>query len=245
MSNSRIPEKDSDFDQYLQNTNTYNLAGSPVTNGARLGLAPAEISTWTTYRDQWVIIYPQYTNANTRTKTITNQKNTLKASFKEFAMPLLDRIAASSAIAEEDRSVYNLPLRDTTPTPRGVIADVPYVNLKAAGGGMIEVRVRTTADASRASRHPLADAVEVRYKIVSQSGGVNVPQPLPGSSNDTTPPATAADCPNTATSKKALFRIEAGQAHSGKKIYCFVRWANLSNPANSGPWSEVIQAVIV
>jgi hypothetical protein len=192
---SRIPVTDSAFDQFIQNTDTYNLDGAPITNGERLGLAPAEIGSWTGYRNQWAAIYPQYTNVNTRTKTIKDQKNELKATFMEFAMPLLDRIAASPAITGADRNVYNLPVPDRNPTARGAILETPYVNLKPLGGGMIQVRTRTEADASRASRHPLADAVEVRYKLVAAGLGTGggFPTPEPGNPN------------------------QAGQEHAGKK----------------------------
>jgi hypothetical protein len=242
---TRVPKSDSEFDQYIQNTTTYILAGSPTTNGARLGLTPIEIADWTSARDQWIIIYPKYTNTNTRTKTITQQKNLLKADFIEFSQPLLKRIDSSASVDEADRNVFNVPLPDRTPTPRGVINAIPYINLKAIGGGMIEVRVRTQEDGSRASRHPLADGVEVRYKLVAQGG---VALPAPGGNNSggqDLPPVAASECNNSITSGKALFKIDVGQLNSGKIMYCFLRWVNISVSANSGQWSGVMQVLVV
>jgi hypothetical protein len=78
---------------------------------------------------------------------------------------------------------------------------------------------RHTADASRASMHPDADGIEMRYHL----GG--------------TAPANANACPGVKVSTKALFDFDAGIDNDGKKFYCFLRYINQSNPENNGHWS--------
>jgi hypothetical protein len=170
----RIPTNDPVFDQYLQNTATYVTAGVSVTNGARLGLQPDEITQWDSFRTQWLAVYRIYTNLSQRSQTTTAQKNKVKKDFTEFAQPLLSRIAASTQLLLADRTVFNLPLPNRTPTPLAAI-----------------------------------------------------------------------ECAYNAISSKAQFTIAIGQQHSGKRVFCFFRWINLKNTNHSGPWSAVVQSVVV
>ena len=230
---TRIPRKDNEFNQYINNTTVVLLAVGPPEGYVRLGLTVQEKDDWVAGRDAWNIVYPQFTDLGQRTKSITAQKNTVKNDFIDFATPLLDKIAISANLTLQDRDTFNLPVPDTTPTPRGNIEDVPIVGIKPIGGGQLKVRVRQDEDASRASRHPLADGLEFKGCIIDpadQSAKI---------------PSSPDECPKSHISKKALFNLELGAANSGKRIYFYVRWINLSNPANSGPWTEQGQSFIL
>lgn len=244
MARSRIPEKIADFNSYINFTDVYLLAifSGIITNRERLGLSAAIGTAWSAKRNTWNILYPLYANPDTRTKTLTAQVKNTMADFREFANPVLNLIAASPEGTEADENVFNLVLlanRDVSPTPRGAIQDVPIVSLKPMGGGRMQIKVRTNEDASHASMHPWADALEVRYLI-----GINDPP-----EGSPTPPAEGIPNANNApfyfVSKKALFYIELGVNYSTKHMFAFVRWANTSNPAHSGPWTIVHIAVIV
>ena len=89
-----------------------------------------------------------------------------------------------------------------------------------------DARLVQIEDATRASMHPLADAIEMRYFI------------------GTTPPATAEDAPNNFISKKALFTFEAGSENGGQRLYIFCRYVNFTNQANNGPWTTVHSGTI-
>jgi hypothetical protein len=58
------------------------------------------------------------------------------------------------------------------------------------------------------------------------------------------PPESWDDCPKTQVSKKAQFIIPCGAKGIGQRFYGFFRWANISKPANSGPWTNVQTVVI-
>ena len=227
---TRVPRSDAQFDQYIQNSTTALLFAGPPTTWERLGITEEEKDVWVEMSDNWIIIYPQYTNSATRTKSITAQKNALKKAIINHVSPLLDKIASSSAITANDRVVFNTPKRDRELTRRGKIDDIPYVGIKPTGGGDIKIRARVIQDGNRASRHPLSDGIEVKYQLVENSAAG------PGSPND---------CSNSFISKKAQFILSLGPAQPGKKIYTFFRWVNLSNYANSGPWSTLLQTVVV
>ena len=128
--------------------------------------------------------------------------------------------------SEADRTALNIPERDSEPTARGKIEVAPDVNITSLAGGFMKIRCRIDEDADRASMHPLADAIEMRYFI------------------GTSAPATAEDAPNSFISKKALFTFEAGSENGGQRLYIFCRYMNLSNQANNGPWTTVHSGTI-
>ena len=57
---TRIPRKDSEFDSYINNTADYLAAGTPTTNGVRLGLSPVEVTSWGNQKTSWNTNYALY-----------------------------------------------------------------------------------------------------------------------------------------------------------------------------------------
>jgi len=139
-------------------------------------------------------------------------------------------VVNNSKIPVADKVILVGKERDTEPTPRGKIATFPIIGLKGIGGGEIEVRCRVTTDQTRFSMHTLADAVECKYIFVP-TGEM--------------PPEDPDACPKTQTSKKARFIISCGVKNAGQSLYGFFRWANLTNPQNSGPWTTKAQGVVI
>lgn len=261
--NSRTPRQDGPFNDYI-NTTANVLADGTPTGADRLGLTPVQAAAWEQYRTDWNTQYGLYTNKATRTSAVTSQKNNLRKAFTAFASPLLTAMSVHPALTAADRLAFNLPEPDRTPTARGKINDIPVLKLSPLGGGSIKGMVRTSSDASRASRHPLADLIEVRYALLPPSAAAQpqdptapaptptptpTPQPMAGMTGTPTPVAPAPptgpdDCPLIFSSTKANFTIALGTAHRTKVMYAFVRWVNTVNPANSGDWSEVHQVVV-
>jgi len=221
-----IPRKDSLFDSYINNTADYLPAGGPPTNGARLGLTALEITDWDGFRTRWNTEYGLYTDLNTRTKTIKDNKNQIKKDFITFATPLLERMRTSTALTTSDRNTLNLKERDTVPSARPAITTAPTVKGKPREGANVALECRVTSDSTRTSRHPDADAAEVRYNV------------------GTTAPANPAACTRSHTNKKARFSIETDIADAGKKFYAFVRWVNLSDASKNGPWSALVTVTV-
>jgi hypothetical protein len=141
-----------------------------------------------------------------------------------------EHVAGNSLIPKSELSILVGKERDTEPTPRGKIATFPIIGLKAMGGAEIEVRARVTTDQTRFSMHPLADEVECKYIFVP-AGEM--------------PPEDPDTCPKTQGSKKARFIISCGVKNAGQSFYGFFRWANKSNPQNSGPWTTKAQGVVI
>lgn len=249
---NRIDRTDGPFDAFITSSTDYLQAETP-TNGERLGLSATELAEWDSRRDNWVLIYAKHKDASKRTKTITAEKDLQKKAFIQFANPLLTRMGVSPALTSDDRGALNLPERDA-PTVRTKIETTPLAKILPMEGGDLKIRVRTTSDGNRASKHPDADHVEMRYALVSGGSDTGNPAPpdptYPPPPSSGTPsaqkvPTTAAECPNIKLSKKAIFIVSLGQEHSGKRIYAFFRWVNASKEENSSSWSSVVQSVVV
>ena len=245
----KIPRADGPFHSFINTSADYLAEGAP-TNAIRLGLLPPELAEWDSRRDNWNLIYAKHGDESKRTKTITAEKDDQKKAFMLFATPLLKGMALKPALTNDDRGALNLPERDA-PTDRVKITTAPLAKIIPMEGGELSIRVRTTSDNNRASRHPDADHVEMRYALVdataasSGSSGGSGSNPSTGSGNQNSIPTKAMDCIFTESSKKAVFTVELGQENSGKRIYAFFRWVNTSKRSDSGPWSTAVQSVVV
>lgn len=198
-------------------------------NWKRLGLIEEQMMNLRTKSQSWFSKYGKTLNPATRTSTLVSEKNALKKDFIEYAIAPLNIIAASINITQDDRDILNLPARDRAPSPRPVITDMPVTALAVLGGGNVKVTNRTSHDASRASIHPDADGVEIRWAIVADGAPA---------------PAFPADCPNSEVLTKAIYTMELTPENASKHLYLFARWRNNSEPAKSGPWGNRQSVVI-
>lgn len=252
---TRIPDNISGFNTYINSTDNYQLQSDILPPGTqhwqRLGLTAAESTEWTNRRIFWRDdLYVKYSDANTNTSVVKANVKLFMKNFRTFANPLLNRMAASADVRPADEQVFRFVANpDTTPTERAAIEVTPHPLMKTLEGGMVKVKVRLFSDATRASMHPDADAVEIKYSVAANTAASSPTTPTPGtpSGGATTPaiPATVDDCTSYFLSKKASFNLVLGPAADGKKLYAFFRWINMSNPAKSGPWSGRFQTGIL
>jgi hypothetical protein len=255
MSNARIPNSITGFNAYINSTDNYQLQSDILPPGPqhwqRLGLTATESMEWTNRRIIWRDdLYPKYSDDNTNTKVITANVKLFMKNFRTFANPLLNRMASSPNVRPADEAAFKFVAnRDTTPTERAAIEVTPHPLLQTLAGGMVKVKVRMFSDATRASMHPDADAVELKYSVAANAASSTPTPPSPGTpaGGAATPaiPATVDDCTSYFISKKSSFNLALGTAAEGKKLYVFFRWVNLSKPEKSGPWSGRFQTGIL
>ncbi|MCG3164297.1 MAG: hypothetical protein POELPBGB_00051 [Bacteroidia bacterium] len=249
MSRERISRKDSTFDSYIRNTST-TLEGPlppnpppPVPVWQRLLLTAAEFAQWLSFRDQWILVYPKYTDLAQRTQSIKNQKNTIKANFIAFAEMILTRMAGSGALTADERITFNLKVPDRTPTARTLIETSPSVLLRAKEGRRIQVECRVIADSNRPSKHKDCDVVEYRYTVAAP-----VAAPDPGSPTPPAPPTPgtpAAAQQVIGESGKAKFILQLAQTDAGKEFTMECRWKNSKENHKSGPWSAAVKVMVI
>jgi len=231
----RIPTANSKFNTYIRATAAALAEGTPTT-AERLGLSADQLAQWGNYRDEWAEVYAKHTNDDLRTTTHTMNKNEVRRNFMAFATPLLTAMSVHAALTTGDRNTFNLPERDRTITKRSKIHDKANAFLSPMDSGLIKVRVRVPGDSGRASRHPQCDHLEMRYQLVAPTGvDANGTLLWPD------PPTTSSECPHSTISTRAIFTLELGKDHSGKRIYAFFRWVNARDLKLSGPWSGPVQ----
>jgi hypothetical protein len=242
----RVPKNDADFDSYITNTSSALVVVGPPPTYERLGLSVVENDAWQALNASWQAIYPLFTDKNTRTATITAEKNTIKANFYEFASILLTRMSASNNITTSDRNTFNIAKRGAA-TRRGKIGDVPFGSLEPTALATVKVRIRMAHDGKLSSMHPLADGLELRWMILDNPNAAPKPSdptnPVPAQS--LLPPTDPMAMFNNTISKRALFTLKLPVTASGKRIFAYARWVNQSYPENSGEWSTLMQTNVL
>lgn len=249
MSGNRINQKDSAFDQYLRNTTT-TLEGPqppnpppPIPVWQRLLLTAGEYAQWLSFRDQWIVVYPKYTDKAQRTQSIINQKNTLKTNFSAFAENLLTRMAGSNALTADERITFNLKERDRSPSARPLIETSPSVLLRPKEGRRILVECRVIADSNRPNKHVNCDVVEYRYTVAAPVAAPDPTMPTPPA--PPTPGTPAAAQQIIGESGKAKFILQLAQSDAGKEFTMECRWKNSKENHKSGPWSAAVKVMVI
>jgi hypothetical protein len=220
-----IPKRDDDLYNFQG-----NLVNNVVANAVAWGIPAPAVAALVARRAEYEPLYHKSQDKGNRTSADVRAHRRVRDLYKkEIRAFAKEYLMFNSSVLDEDRRRMLLTVRDTEPTPRGKIDVIPYVNLKSIGGGDVQVRCRTEKDQTRASMHPLADAIECHYTTVPVGE---------------MPPEGQKNAKNTQVSMKARFTISLGDEQAGQRFYGFFRWANQSNPANSGPWSPALTVAI-
>ncbi len=222
---NRIPEKDTDFSNYIYRTTAALLSGTPPT-WQRFYIREEAKNKWIEFMNLWDDLYPKYTDLSKRTMAVTAEKNRIKKEFTRFAQPLLNQMSVSYA-TESDRLTFNLRKKERPYRKRGKIEDSPEAHVQSIGGGQLKIRVRRANQEGRRGKHPLADVVEVRYWY----GHRMLTMPLE-------------QCVNSFTTGKTYFIMKMPDEAIGKWAYFYFRWAIPGKEENSSPYSQMQIAVL-
>jgi hypothetical protein len=220
MGTRRFPAKDIEFNGYIQEAEPYLNA-----NKLRLLISADNITQLTNLKANWDSCYPESQNKTLRTTAIIIHKDESREALKDLLRAIYDDIP-ESVLTPEDRLTLHLNKRDTVPTRRGMIVQIPFMRVKVQAGSVISFICRKETDFSRASILKGADAVEVVYSI-----------------GDTVP-ASAEACSNTISSTKAIFDLRLSSENAGDNFYCFARWVNHRDASKNGPWTEMMNVII-
>jgi len=172
---------------------------------------------------QWNIKYPQSQNPDTRTSTITNEKNSLR---KEIEILLRNIFAdiPESWLTEQDREIFNLKQRDSTPTTVQPMSYAPDIDIEK-----IEHLQHTLRFADPQNPHTQAQPAGQQIEVERMVGnaGLNESQINFG---------------NAVITGKFLHIISFTAAEVGKTAY--YRCSYITNTGKRGPWSAMTSAVI-
>jgi len=248
MGKERISKSTAIFNTYINNGNTYLMAGTP-TNGTRLGLSSAQQTEWTARCTNWKDnLYPKFSSSSLRTPAVIEAVHNFIRDFKLFANPLLDMMAANPAANEDDEHTFNFIKRENRKKPERkteAITQQCYGTIESLGGGIIRNSCRTNTDTKRPSLAEGADGVEVAYIIDKKK---DTPPPPPGQpaeeESDLPPAPTHPDMIHQVFSK-AKFLLECGPENKGRMLIIYHRWINTKYPKLAGPWSANYQATFI
>ncbi|MFH1227322.1 MAG: hypothetical protein V1701_05400 [Planctomycetota bacterium] len=220
-----IPNRDDDFFS-LQS----NLVKKSEANKTAWGIPDSAVNPLVARRAEYEPRYHKSQEKNARTSVdVLAHRQSRKLYEKEIRVFAKAYLMFNPLVSPANKISMGLTVYDTEPSPRPVISDIPISFLEPLGGGTIKVTCRRETDQTRPSMHPDADGIECRYTFVPKRE---------------MPPKSWEDCSRTQTSKKARFIISCGVENAGHSFYGFFRWVNLTNPTNSGPWSNAQGAVI-
>jgi hypothetical protein len=199
-------------------------------NKVAWGIPAADVTVLKDLRDEYEPLYWKVQDKRARTGgDVTAHRDCRKRYQKELRAFHKEWVIGNRGIPKSELAILVGKERDLEPTPRGKIELVPYIFLKALGGGVIEVRSQTEKDATRVSMHKLADGIECRWLLVPKGE---------------MPPEGYDDAKKAVVSRKARFTIDCGDKNAGDSFYGFFRWVNQSVPANSGLWTKALKVVI-
>ena len=206
------------------------LVNKVVTNAVAWNIPPAKVTALSASRAVYEPLYTKAQEKDDRTKADVDRHRQARILYeKELRTFVNAYIRYNEDVPRDEKIAMGIPPRDLEPTPRGKIELVPYIFLKAIGGGVIEVRSQTEKDATRVSMLKTADGIECRWLLVPKGE---------------MPPEGVDDAKKTVVSRKARFTIDCGDKNAGDSFYGFFRWTNTSVPANSGLWTKALKAVI-
>ena len=201
-----------------------------VANKVAWGIPDAAIAPLLVLQTEFIVLYNIIKDREKRTAAQVADFNDCKKRYAK-AWRLFHKawVAFNPAISKQDMVDLVGKDYDTSRTPRGKITGFPYMNLKALGGGNIEVRAQVEQDATRPSMHPLADGVECRYMLVPKGEMA---------------PSGHTDAKETIVSRKSIFKIKCGDQNAGESFWGYFRWVNLTTPDNSGEWTQGLKVVL-
>jgi len=230
MSASRIPKKIADFNSYISDTDNHlqviNPGPPPVPNWQRLGLTQQDADQWHAIRQVWGALYPQYTNPDTHTKTVTDEVEETIEAFRVFAQPLLNIMAPNPNATAQDANILNFKIGRSEPThPTVPIAEVCLVKTESMGQGLTRFIVRTDED-RRPAMAGGANIIQVAIKI----GG--------------TPPTGPEDGTSMFILGKAIDTYNLGSQNVGQRAYAYFRYVNTRYPHLAGGYSEAVTFLI-
>lgn len=220
-----MPKKDDDFFSFQG-----QMVNKVQANKAAWGIPDPAVDVLVNHRTVYEPLYYKSQNKTNRTSVdVLAHRQERKSYEKDIRAFVNAHIRFNGLISDSERLSIGVPPRDTEPSPKPKINDIPVVGLEPKGGGWIDVRCRTETDQTRDSMHKDADVIECRYVLFQVKG---------------LPPNDPAKCPEVITSTRAHFIIKCGDENAGQRFYGFFRWANLTNPDNSGPWTNALTVVI-
>jgi len=217
----------------ITHDNLFNIQGNfvnvTVSYAVAWGIPPADVAALVAERAIYEPLYQKVQIKNTRTKADVAAHKLGAERYLEILRRFWNKWIEDGDMPTEEKLFLGGELLDTEPSPGPVITDTPYLAVRTAGRGKVEVRAQTTEDATRASMPAFAKLVECRYVILEQ-GDI--------------PPDHPDNFPKKELSSRAKFILPVGEQNAGKRLHLVARWVNTAKPKQEGPWTDALSVTI-
>ena len=210
-----FPSKEADLNLYFQTAVPYL-----ITNKTRLFVSVINQTGLTAELTAWTNLYPVSQNANTRTKSVVENKDVAKASLMTRLRSVYADVPAS-VWTTEDRNTLNIGVRD------GVKTKTPVPTTKPIG----------QVDTSHRLEHTIS--------FIDEDGSMGKPDGVRGCQiwfKINTPAIDPSELSYMATDSATPYNYKFNGENAGKPVYYWLRWENTLGEA--GPWSDVVMATI-
>jgi hypothetical protein len=218
MPNSKpFPSKEADLNNYFILVVAYLLLAA---NKTRLLISAANQALLASQLTYWNTTYALTTNADTRTKTATDNKDKAKVDL----MTTLRNVYAdipNSVLTTTDRNTLNLPEPSKSRTPVPVPASKPIALVDTSN--RLTHEVSYTDAAGNAAKPTGVHGCEIWLRV-----GV------PALDDD--------DLTYAGTSTANPFEVKFKGEDAGKNVYYWLRWVNTRGEI--GPWSDAVMATV-
>ena len=162
MADDKIfPPKLAEFNQYLGIAVPW-INSESVRLGVSTGNLTALNNLYTGVGLGWTTIYPQTIDESTATKTLREQRDTLRINI-EKRMRLIFGDIPQSVLTAEDRTKLRLKAPDTIPTPAGVMDHAPDCDVEKTIHLQHTLRITDP-------ENPDSDAMPDKQKVVLETG---------------------------------------------------------------------------
>jgi hypothetical protein len=201
-----------------------------VTNALTWGIPAPAVAALVAQRAVYEPLYLKLLDTNTRTRADIAAHRLGRKTYENKCRLFWNKwIEDNDEIPAEEKLKTGGRLKDIEPSPSPVITDTPYMALRTAGRGRIEIRAQTTEDATKPSMPSFANLIECRFVVLEQGD-------------------IAPDNPENFTKKevssRSKFILHVGEQNAGKKFWGVFRWVNTARPKQEGPWTDPISITI-
>jgi len=221
MSTDYIPGGDLEFNAWQSNFSTF--LNDPA-NQTRLKLTPDLIAPLEAPQVAWTQMYPAHLNARNAAQVASSNKSAARVAYDGAIRALVAVLQRNPALSDADRVAMGLTVPAATRGSVGVPTSSPVATIDFGQRLMHLISFRDhDTPASKAKPDGVRGA-----QIYIHIGG-----PMPASPDEFT---------FIATDTKAPYIYHFEMSDLGKTAFYLLRWENTTG--QTGPWSEIVSAVV-
>jgi hypothetical protein len=214
-----IPVNDAQFREFANNV--YHTSEA---NCDRWGFPMADVHAMSTAVTRWENAYAIASNPATRTTPAVQEKNDARRAYEALLRVFIQgHLQHNPLVTPADLQSMGLPVHDTKPTPKPAPTTAPEVVVDTSQQMQHTLRVRDAAATTTARPDGVAG-----FEIWRKIGG--------------DAPLTDAEWTLIGQIPRQPHTLTYQQIEQGLRVYYRLRWVNTR--AETGPWSEMVSAVI-